>query len=68
MPRRVNSITSAARILRGSLSAQRDASRAAFAAPEPRALIAEFLARGGQTVSGERRLAELLGELNGSDR
>jgi enoyl-CoA hydratase/carnithine racemase len=50
------------------LELEREASRIAFAAPEPRALIADFLARGGQTVSGERRLAELLGELSASDR
>ena len=50
------------------LELEREASRAAFAAPEPRALIADFLARGGQTESGERRLAELLSELTASDR
>jgi enoyl-CoA hydratase/carnithine racemase len=50
------------------LELEREASRAAFAAPQSRALMADFLARGGQTVSGERRLAELLGELSASDR
>jgi hypothetical protein len=42
-------------------------SRAALAAPESRALMADFLARGGQTESGERRLGELVGELAHSD-
>jgi enoyl-CoA hydratase/carnithine racemase len=50
------------------LELERDASRAAFAAPESRALIGDFLARGGQTQSGERRLGELLGELTAPDR
>jgi hypothetical protein len=30
-------------------------------------LMAAFLARGGQTESGQRRLGELVGELAGSD-
>src|ERR1700682_6218923 len=49
------------------LALERDPSRAAFAAPESRALMAEFLTRGGQTESGERRLAELVGERSASD-
>jgi enoyl-CoA hydratase/carnithine racemase len=49
------------------LELERDASRVAFAAPESRALMADFLARGGQTESGERRLAELVGELSAAD-
>jgi enoyl-CoA hydratase/carnithine racemase len=54
--------------LRRGLELEREASRAAFAAPESRALIADFLARGGQTESGERRLGELVGELTASGR
>jgi enoyl-CoA hydratase/carnithine racemase len=53
--------------LQPGLELEREASRAAFAAPQSRALIAAFLARGGQTESGERRLGELIGELAGSD-
>jgi enoyl-CoA hydratase/carnithine racemase len=53
--------------LRRGLELERDVSRAAFAAPQSRALMAAFLARGGQTESGERRLGELVGELAGSD-
>jgi enoyl-CoA hydratase/carnithine racemase len=49
------------------LELEREVSRAALAAPESRALMADFLARGGQTESGERRLGELVGELAGSD-
>jgi enoyl-CoA hydratase/carnithine racemase len=52
--------------LRRGLELERDVSRAAFAAPQSRALMAAFLARGGQTESGERRLGELVGELAGS--
>jgi enoyl-CoA hydratase/carnithine racemase len=48
------------------LELEREVSRAALAAPECRALMAEFLARGGQTESGERRLGELVGELTGT--
>jgi enoyl-CoA hydratase/carnithine racemase len=50
------------------LELEREASRAAFAAPESRALIADFLARGGQTEAGERRLGELVGELTAWNR
>lgn len=49
------------------LELERDANRVALAAPESRALIADFLERGGQTESGERRLAELIGELPASE-
>jgi enoyl-CoA hydratase/carnithine racemase len=49
------------------LELEREVSRAALAAPESRALMADFLARGGQTESGERRLGELVGELADSD-
>jgi enoyl-CoA hydratase/carnithine racemase len=45
------------------LELEREVSRSAIAAPESRALMADFLARGGQTESGERRLGELVGEL-----
>jgi enoyl-CoA hydratase/carnithine racemase len=45
------------------LELEREVSRAAIAAPESRALMTDFLARGGQTESGERRLGELVGEL-----
>jgi enoyl-CoA hydratase/carnithine racemase len=48
------------------LELERDANRAAFATPESRALMADFLARGGQTEPGERRLGELVGELTAS--
>jgi enoyl-CoA hydratase/carnithine racemase len=50
------------------LELERDVSRAAFSATQSRVLMAEFLARGGQTESGERRLGELVGELTASDR
>jgi enoyl-CoA hydratase/carnithine racemase len=49
------------------LELERDANRAALAAPQSRALMADFLARGGQTESGERRLGELVGELTASE-
>jgi enoyl-CoA hydratase/carnithine racemase len=49
------------------LELEREASRAAIAAPESRALMADFLARGGQTESGERRLGDLVGELTASE-
>ena len=49
------------------LELEREVSRAAFAAPESRALMADFLARGGQTESGERRLGELVGELTDAE-
>jgi enoyl-CoA hydratase/carnithine racemase len=49
------------------LELEREASRAAIAAPESRALMADFLARGGQTESGERRLGELVGELTDAE-
>jgi enoyl-CoA hydratase/carnithine racemase len=49
------------------LELEREVSRAALAAPESRALMADFLARGGQTESGERRLGELVGELTGAE-
>jgi enoyl-CoA hydratase/carnithine racemase len=45
------------------LELEREVSRAAIEAPESQALMADFLARGGQTQSGERRLGELVGEL-----
>jgi len=50
------------------LELERDVSRAAFSKTQSRVLMAEFLARGGQTESGERRLGELVGELTASDR
>jgi len=53
--------------LQRGLELEREASRAAFAAPQSRALMAAFLAHGGQTESGERRLGELVGEPAGSD-
>jgi enoyl-CoA hydratase/carnithine racemase len=53
--------------LQPGLELEREASRAAFAAPQSRALMAAFLAHGGQTESGERRLGELVGELAGSE-
>ena len=53
--------------LQRGLELEREASRTAFAAPQSRALMAAFLAHGGQTESGERRLGELVGELAGSD-
>jgi len=49
------------------LELEREVSRAALAAPESRALMADFLARGGQTEAGERRLGELVGELTGTE-
>jgi enoyl-CoA hydratase/carnithine racemase len=49
------------------LELERQASRTALGAPESRALVADFLTRGGQTPSGERRLADLLGELSAPD-
>jgi enoyl-CoA hydratase/carnithine racemase len=45
------------------LELEREVSRPAIAGPESQALMADFLARGGQTESGERRLGELVGEL-----
>jgi enoyl-CoA hydratase/carnithine racemase len=49
------------------LELEREVSRAAIAAPESQALMADFLARGGQTESGERRLGELVGELTDAE-
>ena len=49
------------------LELEREVSRAAIEAPESQALMADFLARGGQTESGERRLGDLVGELTASE-
>jgi len=49
------------------LELEREVSRAAIAGPESQALMADFLARGGQTESGERRLGELVGELTDAE-
>jgi enoyl-CoA hydratase/carnithine racemase len=49
------------------LELEREVSRAAIEAPESQALMADFLARGGQTESGERRLGELVGELTDAE-
>jgi enoyl-CoA hydratase/carnithine racemase len=49
------------------LELEREVSRAAIEAPESQALMADFLARGGQTESGERRLGELVGELTAAE-